>query len=277
MKRLVRLCAGLATASVVVGLAVVPGSSQAQPMQPTPERSSRAAAGWGRPVFSEHFSTLSADRWANVGRPATPIGSCGAIRKNGAAGNGTVLRVYPQPFAACRLTTVQPFGAGADLGKTYKFSARLRLPTSRGHYASFWTNGDPYNEIDVVESYGRLKKPQGKGCAPGKNQTTNTTVFRGIQSNYYRNASHAGRRHCWTKAQVQRFRPFDGGFHVYSVVWNPGKSLTFRVDGATTATFGKKYARRGTMALILTDIDNDDKSANKEGMEVDWVKAWRKG
>ncbi len=272
--KLARLWSGVAAATVVVGLALVPASSQARP---TPEQPARAAAGgWGRPVFEEQFGTLSVDRWANVGRTA-PIGSCGAIRKDPAAGDGSVLRVYPQPFDDCRLTTTSPFGAGADRGKTYKFSARLRLPTSRGHYVSFWTNGDPYNEIDVVESYGRLSKPQAQGCVAGAGQTTNTPVFRGIQSNYYSGPSHAGRRHCWTKGQVRGYDPFDGGFHVYTVVWNPGSSLTFRFDGATVATFGKKYAVRGTMALILTDIDQDNASLNKEGMEVDWVKAWRKG
>lgn len=270
----VRLWSAAAAASFIVGCALVPGPSQARP---APDQTVRAvASGWGKPVFAEQFGSLSTDRWANVGR-TSPIGSCGAVRKNSAASHGNVLRVYPQPFADCRLTTVQPFGAGADAGKTYKFSARLRLPKSRGHYVSFWTNGDPYNEIDVVESYGQLQKPQGKGCAPGANQTTNTQVFRGIQSNYYSNDSHAGRRHCWTQDQIKRFHPFDGRFHVYSVVWNPGQSLTFRVGDTTVATFGKKYAVAGTMALILTDIDNDNASPNKDGMEVDWVKAWRKG
>jgi beta-glucanase (GH16 family) len=209
------------------------------------------------------------------GRPGVDVTSCGDTRPDPDQRGDRILRVFPQPFATCRITSTGAFGGD---GRTYKLSARVKVPRSRGHYTSFWTNSrsGAYNEIDVFESYGHFTPGKSLKCGGGE-VARNTRRFRGMQSMVYLgDAPKTGRAHCWTPRQLDALRPFDGRWHTYTAVWNPGDSVTFSIDGRRVARFGPRYAVSTQIDLRLTDIDNNDSEKNSESLKVDWVKVWRR-
>jgi beta-glucanase (GH16 family) len=253
---------------------VQPGATAVRSSEHQAAQAARAA-GWSR-VFSDEFKRKApgGSKWTS-GRPGVAITSCGDTVRDPDQRGDRVLRVYPQPFATCRITSTATFGSDAG---TYKFSARVKAPRSLGHYTSFWTNSNlgPYNEIDVFESYGKYKAGKSLRCAGG-DVKPNTQRFRGMQSVVYLNDSpKTGRAHCWTPQQLRALHPFDRKWHVYTAVWNPGQYVIFSIDGRRVAKFGARYAVSSTVDLRLTDIDNNDDQPNGQSLKVDWVKVWRR-
>ena len=268
------VAAPAATALLALPALVQPSAGSVPAVEAVQGPALRVAA-W-TPVLRDEFNRANpgGSKW-NSGRAGVDITSCGATRPDPSQPGDRVLRVFPQPFATCRITSTDAFGGD---GRTYKLSARVKVPTSRGHYTSFWTNSrsGAYDEIDVFESYGRFRPGQYLTCGGGA-VARNTTRFRGMQSMVYLDDDpKTGRAHCWTPRQLERLHPFDGAWHTYTAVWNPGESVTFSVDGRRVAQFGPRYAVPSQIDLRLTDIDNNNSERNAQSLKVDWVKVWRR-
>lgn len=272
LRRLV--AAPAATALLALPTLAQPGADAVPAVEAVQDPAPRAAA-WSL-AFKDDFkrSNPGGSKWTS-GRAGVDVTSCGDTRPDPTQRGDRILRVFPQPFATCRITSTGAFGGD---GRTYKLSARVKVPTSRGHYTSFWTNSrsGAYNEIDVFESYGHFKPGQFLRCGGGA-VARNTTRFRGMQSMVYLDDDpKTGRAHCWTPRQLERLHPFDGRWHTYTAVWSPGDSVTFSVDGRRVARFGPRYAVSSQIDLRLTDIDNNNSEKNAQALKVDWVKVWRR-
>ena len=106
--------------------------------------------------------------------------------------------------------------AGTFLQKGGIFEVRAQLPDTRGLLTSFWLNAR-HNppEIDVYEAFGQ---------SPADVEQTNhwrdpeTDRHKAQRSDYYFPAGDSAA----------------AGFHVYDVVWDPGRSISWYVDGHLT-------------------------------------------
>ena len=268
------VAAPAATVLLALPTLVQPGAD-AGPAGPAVQEPAPRAAAWA-PVFKDEFKRTNpgGSKWTS-GRPGVDITSCGDTKPDPDQRGDRVLRVFPQPFTTCRITSTAAFGGD---GTTFKLSAKVKVPRSRGHYTSFWTNSrsGAYNEIDVFESYGHFRPGKFLKCGGG-DVARNTRRFRGMQSVVYLGADpKIGRTHCWTPRQLESLHPFDGKWHTYTAIWNPGEAVTYSVDGRRVARFGPKYAVSSQIDLRLTDIDNNNSEKNSESLKVDWVKVWQR-
>jgi hypothetical protein len=303
--------AGLAIAGAIAPLAVfVPGTAAEAPVpvEPcqdwvssvveTPEskfceqlaseasvaRSTSAPnSDWHRILREDFDGHRLKDTWHNVGTGTEA--SCLDVK-------GSKLILPPNERLECSFAHSEQFGAGEDKGTTYRFEAKMKVPQSKGHFASFWLKSSGIedvpghiNEIDIIETFG---KSQARKCPEGKFVEADkaSTVWRGVQHVFYSSYGKAevkgdevGFKHCVTEKQLQKVNPFDGQYHVYSAEWAPGRHVIFKIDDVVTAKFGPKYASDQRVYMSLTNYFGKASEVHGHGSDnlvVDWVKVWEK-
>lgn len=230
---------------------------------------------WTR-VFKDSFdgTTLSSG-WVNQkGGAASECYSVGGGRLTLPPRNRDVCQLFNQFL-------VEPTGR-------YLFAAKVKLPRTRRHFASFWVRegaGGAYNELDVVESFGDGIANPDRKCASEGIYSSSGDGWYGIQNVFYSDDDPAtGRKHCFGKKQMAALRPFDGEFHVFTLDWKPGEHAIFAMDGTITAEFGEGAARAGRLQPLLTNFLGDKLAAGNGTIEgegnqnlvVEWVKVWKK-
>lgn len=238
--------------------------------------------GWGAPVFSDQFGGTSLKpSWKQEG--ALPIGQCYKIVDG-------ELVLPPNKRTDCYLFNDTVFD-GAAPGTAYLFAAKVKLSRSNGNHPSFWTHGPRgqalYNEYDIVESYGETEGQPDRPCASGTVTSTSGKGFYNVQSNHYSGVNPTtGRRDCFDKAEAAA--AFDGDYHVFSMMWAPGKAVEFYFDGKRTAHWGANHALGGAQVIALTNLLNEIKDANGNitgykdvtgnapNMRLKWVKVYKK-
>jgi hypothetical protein len=230
---------------------------------------------WTR-VFKDPFDggTLSSG-WVNQKGPATT--ECYSVA-------GGRLTLFPRNRDVCQF-----FYNGQTFGPTgrYFFAAKVKLPRTRGHFASFWVRGvgGVYNELDVIETFGDGIDNPDRKCGGDGMYSSSGTGWYGIQNVFYSDDDpKTGRKHCFGRQQMSSLRPFNGDFHVFSLDWEPGRHAIFAMDGVPTAEFGDGAAIAGNMQVLFTNflgekVASGDKEIEGEGSQnlvVEWVKVWKK-
>jgi hypothetical protein len=245
------------------------------------ETLSIAAGGWGTPIFSDQFGTTLKPTWKTEG--ALPIAQCAHITDG-------ELVIKPKKRTDCYIYNDTAFN-GNEPGSAYMFSAKVKLSLSNGNHPSFWLRPprteNIYNEYDIVESYGQTKGSPDRECGHDAVTSTSGKGFYNVQSNMYSSAvPPTGRRDCFTQAQAET--ALDGNYHVFSMVYAPGQSVAFFMDGVRTASFGPKYAVGSLLVMSLTNLLNEikddqgnitgyrDVTGDQPNMRVKWVKVWKK-
>lgn len=175
-----------------------------------------------------------------------------------------------KPYTSARLNT------GARFAFAYgRVEARIRVPAGVGLAPAFWALGSNLysvgwpasGEIDVMEV-----------------DSTNRSILYGTlhgplhgTTDYY---LRAGRR---------MHAPLSDGFHVYGVIWSPGR-VVFTVDGRRYGSFRRGDQPRGApwtfdhpFFLVFTlavggaaaGLPPDAATPFPATMVVDWVRVWR--
>jgi beta-glucanase (GH16 family) len=109
----------------------------------------------------------------------------------------------------CRYTSARIQTKGLFEQKYGRFEARMKLPVGKGIWPAFWMQGgDPYGEIDVIETVGHRPR----------------TVY---------GASHASFG-VWSRGQKDLPESFGSAYHVYGAEWNQDK-IVWSVDGTPYA------------------------------------------
>ena len=230
---------------------------------------------WTR-VFKDAFdgSTLSSG-WVNQKGPATT--ECYGVR-------GGRLTFPPRNRDVCQFYyNDKLFG---PTGR-YLFAAKVKLPRTRRHFASFWVRGigGAYNELDIVESFGDGIDNPDRKCGSDGIYSSSGTGWYGIQNVFYSDDDPpTGRKHCFGRKQLSALHPFDDEFHVFTLDWKPGSHAIFAMDGTITAEFGEGAAVAGNLQLLFTNFFGDKLAAGETTIEgegnqnlvVEWVKVWQK-
>ena len=239
--------------------------------------------GWGAPVFSDNFggSALKSS-WKTEG--TRPIGQCAKLVDG-------ELVLDPQKRTDCYVFNDTPFN-GDEPGVAYMFAAKVKIAQTNGNHPSFWLHGPRsqalYNEYDIVESYGTIAGDPERPCARDTVTSTSGKGWYSVQSNHYtRVQPTTGRRDCFTDEEAAT--ALDGGYHVYSMMWAPGRAVEFYLDGKRTAHWGRNHAIGGSLVIALTNLLNEikDEQGNIVGyqqvegngspnMRLKWVKVWKK-
>jgi hypothetical protein len=238
--------------------------------------------GWGAPVFSDQFGgTALKATWKQEG--ALPIGQCYNIVDG-------ELVLKPAKRTDCYIFNDTVFDGSAP-GTAFMFAAKVKISQSNGNHPSFWLHGPRsqalYNEYDIVESYGTIQGDPDRPCASGTVTSTSGKGWYSVQSNHYSGVGPTtGRRDCFDRGEAAA--ALDGGYHVFSMMWAPGKVVEFYLDGKRTARWGAKHAIGGSLVIALTNLLNEIKDAqgnitgykdvtgNAPNMRLKWVKVWKK-
>jgi len=229
---------------------------------------------WTR-VFKDSFdgTTLSSG-WVNQKGSATT--ACYSV-------GGGRLTVPPRNRDICQFYNQKSFG---PTGR-YLFAAKVKLPRTRRHFASFWVrqNGGAYNELDIVESFGDGIDNPDRKCASEGIYSSSGTGWYGIQNVFYSDDDPpTGRKHCFGRKQMTALHPFDSEFHVFTLDWDPGHHAIFAMDGTITAEFGDGAAVAGNLQVLLTNFlgdkvaagDGEIEGEGNQNLVVEWVKVWQK-
>jgi beta-glucanase (GH16 family)/uncharacterized cupredoxin-like copper-binding protein len=156
------------------------------------------------------------------------------------------------------------------------FEARIKLPTARGQWPAFWmmpdrgpaagpegwkreSTRDSGMEIDILEHLTEW--------GPGRNNVA--VHWDGYDKDHK----------SWGTSNVY-FGPTPDGFHLFGVLWEPGK-LTWFIDGKKTVEW--KNERVGSVpAYLLLNVQMGGwatKDVDEAGLPdytvVDWVRAWQ--
>jgi hypothetical protein len=231
-------------------------------------------ATWTR-VFKDSFDgTALSSSWINQKGSAT---GCSSVA-------GGRLTLPPRNRDICQFYNTALFGPSGR----YLFAAKVKLPRTRRHFASFWMRegaGGAYNELDVIESFGDGIDNPDRPCGSTGMYSSSGDGWYGIQNVFYSDDDPpTGRKHCFGRQQMAALHPFDGEFHVVTLDWKPGEHSIFAMDGTITAEFGAGAALAGQLQPLLTNFLGDkvasgDGTIEGEGNQnliVEWVKIWKK-
>jgi beta-glucanase (GH16 family) len=165
------------------------------------------------------------------------------------------------------------------------FEARIRFDDAPGEWCAFWldspTNGHPLGdpgtagaEIDVVEH--RVIDQGG---------WTALRDMAAIALNWDRTAT--SRQNVSQLVSLPGNAAVQGAWHVYSVLWTDSE-YTFYIDGFAAWTTSTALSHRSEYLQLTCEVANaswagyvpaggyGSRATSTTGMEVDWVRVWRK-
>ncbi len=137
-------------------------------------------------------------------------------------------------------------------------AARIRFTPRPGQHSSLWLQTGTANdtEIDVIESYGRSRRPLSAGV------------------HYYSKGWKTSAR----VVQLRKPTAFSQDFRVYSVEWTPTQYI-FRMDGRELFRTSKGRSRTDHHVVLsnwVSDWELKQNTGAQSTTYVDWVKVWQK-
>ena len=176
-------------------------------------------------------------------------------------------------YRSGRIESKELFGPSENAGEnTYRFMARIKLPSGHGMWPAFWTYGDPWptkGEIDILEAWG------------GRPQEYLTNLFYGPTEGISINTE--------TDVLQEVGTDVTASFHLYEMIWSKNSiEIYFDQERIHTYTasdsnniehfFGKKHKVVLNTAVggIFFDDRNSQNYVDNSVMEVDWVKVYKR-
>ncbi len=192
-------------------------------------------------------------------------------------GDTTPFDTKPKKFeyVSGRIETKKLFAPSAKKGEqSYRFMARIKLPSGAGMWPAFWSYGDPWptkGEIDILE---------GRGNEPKKFQSN---VFYGPTAGKSITIDEE------THAKHNLKEDLTADFHIYELIWEQ-KRLIVKLDDKILHVYKADnknhvdhfFGQEHKIVLNLAVGGGFFNGANSKDfaktgtMEVDWVKVYRR-